>query len=154
MMGNLVGLVIIGALFQFIKMIYNVLIIQMTWFVISIVVFAVCTGGIVYTILQNMPMFKYARDEYGGMVIAEYIMPGQRGQWGGEGFIASGLFTLIGLSYLFLSKIGGRDLPKEKMRIYVIVSIMTIYILQSFLLSIYRIKAPWYNPTFDPPDYY
>ena len=77
----------------------------MVWFAISIIVWIICTAGVVYSTLNNMPWFRYERNEYGSVVIAEYFMRGQRGQWAGEGYIVSILTTLIGLGYLYMMKL-------------------------------------------------
>jgi hypothetical protein len=34
------------------------------------------------------------------------------------------------------------------------VIIFALWVLQQMLVSAYRIKSPWYNPHFMPPDYY
>ena len=76
---NFMGFLIIGLLFQFVKVIYPFLMQQYVWFGIAIVVFLVCTGGLVYSMLNNMPLFKFERNEFGQVVVKEYIMRGQRG---------------------------------------------------------------------------
>ena len=102
---NLIGFAVIGALFQLVKQIYSILLKQMVWFGIAIFVFIVCTGGLVYSMLNQMPLFKFERNEFGAVVVGEYFMRGQRGQYMGEGYIASFMFTAIGLAYLYLAKI-------------------------------------------------
>jgi len=77
----------------------------MVWFGIAIIVWIICTAGVVYSTLNNMPWFRYERNEYGSVVITEYFMRGQRGQWAGEGYIVSILTTLIGLGYLYMMKL-------------------------------------------------
>jgi len=77
----------------------------MVWFAIAIIVWIICTAGVVYSTLNNMPWFRYERNEYGSVVITEYFMRGQRGQWAGEGYIVSILTTLIGLGYLYMMKL-------------------------------------------------
>jgi hypothetical protein len=49
---NMIGFSVIAFLFQLIKYIYPVLMNQMTWFAISIIVFIICTGGIVFSMLN------------------------------------------------------------------------------------------------------
>jgi hypothetical protein len=105
LINNFLGICMIAVLFQGIKSIYNILLNQWVWFGVAITVFVICTGGIVYSMLNNSPLFKFRRNEYGSVVVEEYIMRGQRGQYAGEGYIASCLFTLIGLSYLFLANV-------------------------------------------------
>ena len=69
------------------------------------IVFIVCTGGLVYSMLNQMPLFRFEKNQYGAIQVAEYIMRGQRGQYMGEGYIASCLFTIIGLCYLYLANV-------------------------------------------------
>ena len=76
---NMAGLILISVLFMFVKMTYTVLLNQMTWYCIAIAVWVICTGGLVYSMLNSMPWFKFERNEYGTVVIAEYFMRGQRG---------------------------------------------------------------------------
>ena len=52
LMKNLIGFAVIGCLFQLVKQIYSVLLMQIVWFGISIFVFIVCTGGLVYSMLN------------------------------------------------------------------------------------------------------
>ena len=133
---------------------YSVLLMPKVWFGISILVFVICTGGIVYSMTNNMPLFKFERNEYGSVIVGEYFMRGGRGQYAGEGYIASVLFTVIGLSYLYLSKIHCNVNEKHQQRIQIVVCLLCIYILQKVLIGVYKLKSPWYNPTFSPPDYY
>jgi hypothetical protein len=51
----------------------------MIWFGIALSVYVICTGGLVYSMLNNMPWFKFERNEFGAIVITEYFMRGQRG---------------------------------------------------------------------------
>jgi hypothetical protein len=51
----------------------------LVWFIIAMIVYAICTGGVVYSILHNVPWFKMERDQYGNVYISEYFMRGQRG---------------------------------------------------------------------------
>jgi hypothetical protein len=104
--------------------------------------------------LNQMPLFRFEKNQYGAIQVAEYIMRGQRGQYMGEGYIASCLFTIIGLCYLYLANVDRLVASKNQQRVAVIVMIVTLFILQKILLSIYKIKSPWYNPGFAPPDYY
>mgnify|MGYP000867847174 CR=1 FL=1 len=76
----------------------------MVWFGIAITVYVICTGGLIYSMINETPLFKFERNEYGSIVVAEYFMRGQRGQWRGEGYLVSTLVTFTGLTYLFLNK--------------------------------------------------
>ena len=76
---NLVAFCAIAVLMYFVKTVYPILMNQLVWFSIAIMVFLICTGGIVFSILNNMPWFRFERNEYGSVVISEYFMRGQRG---------------------------------------------------------------------------
>ena len=127
---------------------------QKVWFAIAIIVFIICTGGIVFTILNQMPLFRYERNSFGQIVIAEYFMRGQRGQYGGEGYIASSLITAIGLVYLYMARVPKFVSGDNAIRIRTLVSLGLLLVLQKGLLYIYRLKSSWYDPGFWPPDYY
>ena len=102
---NMAMLSLLAGLFMLVKVSYEVLLNQWTWFFIAIAVWVIFTGGLVYSMLNSMPWFKFERNEFGQVVIAEYLMRGQRGKWAGEGYIASFLCTAIGLTYLALNNI-------------------------------------------------
>lgn len=73
---NLFGFIIIAMLFSFIKSIYPFLLNQWVWFAIAISVYVICTGGLVYSMINNVPWFKFERNEFGSVVITEYFMRG------------------------------------------------------------------------------
>lgn len=104
--------------------------------------------------LNNSPLFKFRRNEYGSVVVEEYFMRGQRGQYSGEGYIASTLFTCIGLGYLFVCNAERIFSSRQKQRFAILLGIALLYILQTTLHYVYKIKSPWFNPQFSPPDYY
>jgi hypothetical protein len=151
---NAMGLTLIAVLFQFVKSLYTFLLNQWTWFAISLIVYIVCCGGVVYGLINQTPFFRFGRNEFGAVVVQEYVMRGQRGQYMGEGYMASTLMCLIGLGYLYLSKVTELNDSKHKVRIAVVVCLFTLYVLHYCLTSMYIIKSPWYNPGFLPPDYY
>jgi hypothetical protein len=126
---NLIILMVLGMLVMLVKQAYNFLLNQWVWFSIAIAVYVICTGGLVYSMLNNMPWFKFERNQYGSVSITEYFMRGQRGQWAGEGYLISVLVTIIGLGYLYLIKISDLKQDKCEMRISVIVCILTLYLL-------------------------
>lgn len=51
LMKNFLVFCMIGVVFQSVKMVYNFLLNQWVWFSIAIIVYFVCTGGVVYSIL-------------------------------------------------------------------------------------------------------
>lgn len=76
---NLLGAVVLFFLFSLVKFLYVFLLNQLVWFSIAIAVYVICTGGLVYSMLNQMPWFKFERNEFGSIVITEYFMRGQRG---------------------------------------------------------------------------
>jgi|ERR1711935_587698 len=76
---NLVAAVVLSFLMYFIKSIYPFLMNQWVWFGVAITVFLICTGGLVYSALNNMPWFRFERNEFGSVFVSEYFMRGQRG---------------------------------------------------------------------------
>ena len=152
---NFVGLAILASLGLLVKSLYPILMNQLVWFGVAITVFVICTGGLVYSILNNMPWFRFERNEFGAIVVAEYFMRGQRGQYAGEGYIVSFLTTFIGLCILFLWNAEKRFTEnKSSYRTAALVSMVVIVFAQQLLMACYRIKSPWYYPTFLPPAYY
>jgi len=151
---NFVAFCVIALLFKAVSSVYSFLLNQWVWYSISLIVFFVCTGGIVFCMLNNSPLFRFDRNEFGSVYVKEYFMRGQRGQYAGEGYIASALFTCIGLSYLFLANTEKFCDDKTKQRGYILMTVVGIYALQTALMMIYQIKSPWFNPGFSPPDYY
>ena len=64
------------------------------------------------------------------------------------------LATFIGLTYLFLNNAERFFEDKTNLRMAIYGSIVLILIAQKLYVVGYRIKSPWYNPEFSPPDYY
>ena len=73
---NLIILMVLGMLAMLVKQAYNFLLNQWVWFGIAIAVYVICTGGLVYSMLNNMPWFKFERNQYGSVSITEYFMRG------------------------------------------------------------------------------
>ena len=72
--------IVLGAL-VLVKRSYSILIKPWTWYILSMVVFFICTGGVVHTVIHQTPWFKFGMNEYGQQYVVEYFMRGQRGQW-------------------------------------------------------------------------
>jgi len=154
MLKNLIGMAIILGLFSLVQVLYKFLLYQLVWFGVALTAYIICTGGLVYSMINQTPWFKFERNEFGAVVISEYFMRGQRGQWAGEGYLISVLVTVIGLVYLYLVNVDKWIKERGSVRIAVLICLVILFILQQMLLVAYRIKSPWYNPTFAPPDYY
>ena len=127
---NLVLFIVIAVLFSVVKQIYPILLNQWTWFAIAILVYVICTGGLVYSMINNMPFFKFEKNEFGAVVITEYFMRGQRGQWAGEGYLISTLVTAIGLTYLYMNTTDKHVTTKSEARIKVFACLGCLFIMQ------------------------
>lgn len=135
--------------FQFYKHCYELLLSPKLWIIGSNVVIIVCMGGIVYNILHGTPFAKYDRD---GNII-EFIHTGQRSQYVGEGILMSSLFLLGGTilyAFKWINSIKGYWNHKACS----LGLIFAFIIVNKIIISIYRIKARWYDPTFLPPGHY
>ncbi len=124
------------------------------WFLVAMVVYAICTSGIVYSIIHNVPWFKMERDQFGNVFVAEYFMRGQRGQWAGEGYIFSVLCVCTGLALIFLSRVDKFFSNESSLRFAVVAALAVVYVLSELILTCYKFKSPWYGPGFAPPGHY
>ena len=154
MFNNILVMIILGVFATLVKQMYSILLNQYTWMFVALVVYVICTAGTVFSILNGMPIFRFDRNEFGAVVITEYFQRGQRGQWAGEGYIMSVMATIIGLLFLFLNNVDAFSDDKYQQRITVYFILFSLFILQQIYIACYRIKSPWYNPSFSPPDYY
>lgn len=132
----------------------QLLLMPIVWFIISMLTYFICTGGIVYSIIHNVPWFKMERDQYGSVYISEYFMKGQRGQWAGEGYIFSFLTTCCGLVLVFLSRIENIFKKSSHRRMAALGSLVAVFFLSELMLQCYKFKSPWYGPGFAPPGHY
>ena len=151
---NLVVMAVMAVFATLVQKMYTILLNQYTWLAISLIVFVICTAGVVFSLQNGMPIFRFEKNEFGAIVIGEYFQRGQRSQWAGEGFIMSILGVVIGMSYLSLNKVTQFLDDKQQIRMFVYIIIACIFIMQKLYLVAYRIKSPWYDPSFMPPDYY
>lgn len=151
---NITFLAIFAIGFTILRHIRTIMLKPIVWFFVAMATYAICTSGIVYSIIHNVPWFKLERDQYGNVFIAEYFMRGQRGQWAGEGYIFSGLCLVTGLTLIFLSRVDVWVENEGKRRIAVMAAIAAIYVLAQLILTCYKFKSPWYGPGFAPPGHY
>jgi len=59
MMKNAILMIVVGLFFQLVKYAYDFLLKQWVWFGIAIIVYLVCTGGLVYSMINDTPLFKF-----------------------------------------------------------------------------------------------
>lgn len=59
---NLIFLAIFALALTILRYIRVIMLEPVVWFVISMLVYTICTSGIVYSILHNVPWFKLERD--------------------------------------------------------------------------------------------
>ena len=127
---------------------------QWLWMGVAIFGFVVCTSGIVYTKLHNMPMFRMDTDEFGNHYIGEIFNRGNRSQWGAEGYVVSMLCALISLSFYFIYSVDKFAESPVQRRFFTLLGLGVAYIFINAYIEIYKLKTPWYGPRFFPPSDY
>jgi len=140
------ALILGGSLFIKYK---NVILNPLTWHICSCLIFIACIGGTVWNFLNGAHLVKFDED----WTILEYVNRAQRKQYIGEGLFMSIMFICIGnlLGLLTrLNKIEGWLIRK----VLGILMLALIFILNYLVIYVYRIKAPWYSPTLNPPKEY
>ena len=143
--GVLTGLIVL------IVKIKDYLIDQYLWLVIAWLSYVVCTSGVVYTILNTVPVFRFDQDQYGKMYVSEYFMRSSRQQYGGEGYIVSLIAICVSAIFLFLSKVDVLFTKTLHRRVAILGAIFTAFMGIQMYVSCYRIKTPWYVNNFYPP---
>jgi len=143
-MKNLFLFAVVGTLITIFVKIREQLINQGLWIMIAISSYFICTSGVVYTMINPVPMFRFEPDKYGKYHIVEYFMSTNRGQYGGEGYIVSSLALMISSGFFFLIKMEKFVEGKTQKRIATAVTILITFILIQTYLACYRIKTPWY----------
>lgn len=73
---NFTFLAIFALVLFVLKYLRIALLLPAVWFFIAMMTYFICTGGIVYSIIHNVPWFKMERDQYGSVYISEYFMKG------------------------------------------------------------------------------
>lgn len=79
LMKNIIFLAIFASVLIVLKYIRVIMLQPAVWFIVSMIVYTICTSGIVYSIIHNVPWFKLERDQFGNVYVSEYFMRGQRG---------------------------------------------------------------------------
>ena len=151
LMKNVILFSIVGTLITVFVKIRDNLINQKLWVAIALVGYFICTSGVVYTMINPVPMFRFEPDRYGRYHVVEYFMTNMRGQYGGEGYIMSSLALLISGSILFLIKVDAFFEKKLSKRIAIGVGVLSVFFFLQIYLMCYRIKTPWYQTNFWPP---
>mmetsp|Transcript_41020 Transcript_41020/g.30173 ORF Transcript_41020/g.30173 Transcript_41020/m.30173 type:complete len:98 (+) Transcript_41020:446-739(+) len=75
---NLMFLAVVLVFVSVVKYIRMVLLEPAVWFTIAMMVFLICTGGIVYSVIHGVPWFRFDRDQFGNVYVSEYFMRGNR----------------------------------------------------------------------------
>jgi hypothetical protein len=73
---NIAFMAIFVVALTILKYIRQVMLEPAVWFIVAMTTYAICTGGIVYSVIHNVPWFKMERDQYGSVYISEYFMRG------------------------------------------------------------------------------
>ena len=126
----------------------TLLLIPYVWFAGGILVYFICMAGVVYDIIHGVPWVgSNAKGE------AEYINSGQRSQYGLEGFLMSFMISTAGVALVGVN-LAAKIQNSTHMRIVGIVSLAVLFMSLSKVVSVYRVKANWYNPGMAPPGHY
>ena len=151
------NLTLFGIIIVLIRIFFSIqhyLINQFVWIIIAWVGYFFCTSGIVYTILNHMPIFKMEQDQYGKIVVAEYFMRSSRGQYGGEGYITATLAMLTSFAFLMMIKADSIFKTDFAKRVAIGSSIFCAFVGVALYVACYRVKTPWYSNDFWPPESY
>lgn len=112
LMQNLKGFVLIfvicSILFASRNYIRFLLMKQWFWIVLTVIAYVYCVGGTAFNWIHKVPNFKYAYDEAGTLYVEEYFQISQRSQYAGEGYMASTMMLVIGVTlivYTYIDKV-------------------------------------------------
>jgi len=101
-----------------------------------------------------MPMFRMDTDEFGNHYIGEIFNRGNRSQWGAEGYICSTLCAFISAAFFFVYCVDKFSEGPTQRRFFTLLGLAVGYVLITAYIEIYKLKTPWYNPKFFPPQDY
>ena len=121
----------------------------LTWLIGSFVVYIFGIGGIVYSILNQPPLFGY--DKKGKI---ELLSLGFRNQYFLEGVLVSFLFIIGGTFFYALNwgnYVAERNININNYGFFIIIGCFAIF---EVILHIIQIKSSWLNPSFFPPEGY
>lgn len=141
---NLVLFAVLGALIVLVVKIRDYLIDQYLWLVIAWTSYVICTSGVVYTILNTVPVFRFDQDQYGKMFVSEYFMRSSRQQYGGEGYIVAFIALAVSMAFLFMSKVDALFEKALHRRVAILAAIFVGFMGIQLYVMCYRIKTPWY----------
>ena len=119
------------------------------WWVLSMMVYVVCMGGVVYDIIHGAALGETDPDT-GDFV---FYAKGPREQHIIEGFLMAGVVSLSGVGLIIVNLaayIEGRWI----IRIVSLIGIALWVACAYYTDFIYKKKAQWYHPTFEPPQGY
>lgn len=126
------------------------------WWTIALLGYIVCTSGLIYSQLHNMPMFRFEKDQYGNMFVGEYFMKQQRSQYAGEGYIVSVIASFVSICLLAFVRAENffTQLTSTYKTYLQLFLILLAFMGIEWYLMCYKIKTPWYNTNFYPPNDY
>lgn len=105
-MANSIIVGVLAAAISFIYFGYPILVTQEVWLYIACTVWILSCGGIIYVRMENPELYGHhtEKDKHGNdiVIVDEWIKPERGEQYGYEGFIASSIFTLIGILFVFM----------------------------------------------------
>jgi len=128
---------------------HSFLLSPVVWYLGGVLVYFICISGVVYNIIHSVPMIGV--NQRTGE--PEMVHPGQRTQYGAEGFMMGFMMCLVGISFVGLNNIRYMESPK-KMRIAgYLVFLLGVYATLK-IITTYKLKSPWYGPGIFPPEHY
>lgn len=119
------------------------------WWFVCIIVYITCVGGVVFDIIHNVPTGDI-EPETGTFVL---IASGPREQYSIEGFLMSGLLTLSSFGLVGINLAANIE-RRWLIRLSCIFCAGILVFCILYTEHVYKQKAQWYNPTFEPPEGY
>ena len=119
------------------------------WWVLSMIVYVVCMGGVVYDIIHGAALGHTDPESEEFVFYAQ----GPREQYVIEGFLMAGVISLSGVG-LIIVNLAAYIEGRWVIRIVGLMGIALWVACGYFTDYIYKRKAEWYHPTFEPPNGY
>lgn len=126
----------------------KLLLVPIVWYIGGILVYFTCMAGVVYNIIHGVPWIgTNQRGE------PEWINSGQRTQYGLEGFLMSFIISTGGVALVGINLVAKMK-PGFQLRMTSFFCTAVFAFCLYRIIGVYRVKANWYNPGFNPPHHY
>ena len=151
---NLTMFVVLIVLIRIFVSIQDFLVNPNLWMLIAVVTYWICTSGIVYVMINGSPYAYFDYNEYGQVVIKEYFKKSLRAQYGIEGQITATINLLAAGCFMLLLKADKLFKTAFSRRVAIAVALFGAGFFTYWYVFFYRLKAPWYENKFWPPEHY